>query len=338
MKRLRRDLLFLLLAVLPVAVLDALGAFRVLAARLEAGLAAEAPLTMTESAPWRPPASSAPEASAPAEDEAIAGGPVPTEEPSPLPEPLPPEEGHSEAALPAVRIGGKQTPDLRGLLREGWSYTLGDEGPQILILHSHTCEAFTPEGEDRYTPSGDWRTLEEGQSVVALGDLLTALLEEKGFRVLHDREKYDWPAYNGAYDRSGEAVRSLLEDNPTIRVVIDLHRDALGGRKTHYAAPDGGDSAQVMLLLTTGENGLYHPGWRENLKLGLEIQRQMEKDYPGLARDLDLSPARYNQHLCPGSFLLEVGTEANTLQEAKNAVRLFADCLAAVLETHREGG
>ena len=163
-------------------------------------------------------------------------------------------------------------------------------------------------------------------------------LEAKGYAVLHDREKYDWPAYNGAYDRSGEAVRARLEQHPGIRVVIDLHRDSLGGRKTAYAAPDGEDSAQVMLLLTTGENGLYHPNWQENLKLGLELQRQMDRDYPGLARDLDLSPARYNQHLCPGSFPLEVGTEANTLREAKKAVSLFADCLAAVLETHRETG
>ncbi len=332
MKRLRRDFFFLLLAILPAAVLDATGAFRVLAARLETYALAEAPLSTAESAPWRPPAETAPQVSPAPTPETPRSADMPS-----LPEAAA-EEAPLETALPAVRVGGKRTPDLRGLLREGWSYTLGEDGPQILILHSHTCEAFTPEGEDRYTPSGDWRTLEEGQSVVALGDLLTALLEEKGFRVLHDREKYDWPAYNGAYDRSGEAVRSLLEANPTIRVVIDLHRDALGGRKTRYAAPDGTDSAQVMLLLTTGENGLYHPNWQENLKLGLEVQRQMETDYPGLARDLDLSPARYNQHLSPGSFLLEVGTEANTLQEAKNAVRLFADCLAAVLETHREGG
>jgi stage II sporulation protein P len=74
------------------------------------------------------------------------------------------------------------------------------------------------------------------------------------------------------------------------------------------------------------------------MRLWLELQNRMELDYPGLARPLYLSPARYNQHLSPGSFLLGVGTEANTLQEAKNAVRLFADCLAAVLETHRETG
>ena len=118
-------------------------------------------------------------------------------------------------------------------------------------------------------------------------------------------------------------------------MVIDLHRDSLGGRRTEYLLPDGKRSAQVMLLLTTGENGLYHPSWRENLKLGLELQNRMELDYPGLARPLYLSPARYNQHLSPGSFLVEVGTEANTLAEAKRAAALFGGCLAAVLGEHR---
>ena len=118
--------------------------------------------------------------------------------------------------------------------------------------------------------------------------------------------------------------------------MIDLHRDSLGGRRTEYLLPDGTKSAQVMLLLTTGENGLYHPSWRENLKLGLELQNRMELDYPGLARPLYLSPARYNQHLSPGALLLEVGTDANTLAEAKQAAALFADCLGQVLETHKE--
>ena len=325
MKRLGRDLIVLLLVLLPAAVLDRAGAYRALAVRLEAAVLSEGQADMAESAPWRPPVTPSPTPAPLPEPE--SGEPQPG-----LPEPADPAQ---EAALPTVRSSGRRAPDLSGLLREGWPYTLGEEeGPQILILHSHACEAFTPDGQDSYVSSGDYRTLEEGQSVIALGDLLAELLEERGFAVLHDREKYDWPAYNGAYDRSGEAVRSILEDNPTIRVVIDLHRDSLGGRKTAYTAPDGADSAQVMLLLTTGETGLYHPNWRENLKLGLELQQQMDRDYPGLARDLFLSTARYNQPLCPGSFLLEVGTEANTLAEAKRAVTLFADCLSAVLETH----
>ncbi len=320
MKRLMRDLAVLLAAALLALGLDRLGALSAVAAVLEVPAAeaeAEAPpLWPGESSAYLPPA--------PAPRNAEAEAPTETEE--------------AAQALSAgdLRSGSRLTVDQLSLLREGWSYTIPAEGPQILILHTHSCEAYTPEGTDVYEPSGEFRTLDGERSVLAVGDCLAAALEAEGFGVIHDRSLYDYPAYNGAYDRSGAAVRQLLEQNPGVRVVIDLHRDALGGRRTEYCLPNGETSAQVMLLLTTGENGLYHPSWRENLKLGLELQNRMELDYPGLARPLYLSPARYNQHLSPGSLLLEVGTEANTLAEAKKAAALFADCLIRVLEAHSE--
>ena len=331
MKRLAQDGAALLAAVLLALLMDRLGVLSLLAARLAP--AVETPEAAVwdlpgESAPWRPPAAAAaPEGAA----ESPGAGESPGGE-------APEEALPAAPALAAgeLRLGGSLSVDTRSLLREGWGCTLSREGPQVLILHTHSCEAYTPDGADDYTPSGDWRTLDGSQSVIAVGDVLTGILEARGFTVLHDRSLYDWPAYNGAYDRSGEAVRRLLEEHPAIRVVIDLHRDSLGGRKTEYVTPDGAPSAQVMLLLTTGENGLYHPNWRENLKLGLELQSRMAGDYEGLARPLLLSPARYNQHLCPGSFLVEVGTEANTLAEAKKAAALFGDCLAGVLERHWE--
>ena len=320
MKRLMRDLAVLLAAALLALGLDRLGTLSAVAAVLEVPAAeaeAEAPpLWPGESSAYLPPA--------PAPRNAEAEAPTETEE--------------AAQALSAgdLRSGSRLTVDQLSLLREGWSYTIPAEGPQILILHTHSCEAYTPEGTDVYEPSGEFRTLDGERSVLAVGDCLAAALEAGGFGVIHDRSLYDYPAYNGAYDRSGAAVRQLLEQNPGVRVVIDLHRDALGGRRTEYCLPNGETSAQVMLLLTTGENGLYHPSWRENLKLGLELQNRMELDYPGLARPLYLSPARYNQHLSPGSLLLEVGTEANTLAEAKKAAALFADCLIRVLEAHSE--
>ena len=312
-----RDLAVLLTVALLTFGLDALGAFTALAAMLETPEAAEKTEAVSlwpgESAAYLPPA------------------PAPTPETS--------QDGREILAALSqgdLHSNSAHAVDQLGLLREGWSYSIPAEGPQVLIFHTHSCEAYTPQGTDTYEASGEFRTLESSQSVIAVGDCLAAALEGMGFGVLHDRELYDYPAYNGAYDRSGAAVRQLLEANPSIRVVIDLHRDSLGGRRTEYLLPDGTRSAQVMLLLTTGENGLYHPSWRENLKLGLELQNRMELDYPGLARPLFLSPARYNQHLSPGALLVEVGTDANTLAEAKQAARLFADCLGQVLETHKE--
>lgn len=321
MKRVMRDLAVLLAVALLTFGMDRLGAFTALAAMLEtpepAAEEGEAPsLWPGESADYLPPAPA----------------------PDPAPEVISAEGREILEALSQgdLRSASSLAVDQLGLLREGWSYSIPAEGPQVLIFHTHSCEAYTPQGEDSYEASGEFRTLEDSRSVIAVGDCLASALEEMGFEVLHDRALYDYPAYNGAYDRSGAAVQQLLEENPGIRVVIDLHRDSLGGRRTEYLLPDGRRSAQVMLLLTTGENGLYHPSWRENLKLGLELQNRMELDYPGLARPLYLSPARYNQHLSPGALLLEVGTDANTLAEAKQAAALFADCLGQVLETHKE--
>jgi stage II sporulation protein P len=228
--------------------------------------------------------------------------------------------------------------DLLALLEEGWSVELPEEGPQVLILHSHSTEAYTPEGEDGYEASDPGRTLDKEKNVIRVGDELAAVLEEAGFTVLHDRELYDWPSYNGAYARSRAAAEDWLEEYPGIRVVIDLHRDALGGAKTLCPLPEGGSCAQVMLVLTTGDSGLYHPNWRENVKLGLELQRELETAQPGLSRPLLLSPARYNEQLSPGYFLLEVGSDANTLREALEAVRRFGACAAAVFARHLTNG
>ena len=321
MKRLMRDLLTLCAVAALTAVLSRAGVYAAVAGWIDPSLqAASGDWLSRESAAYLPPES----------------GPVRTGHPlPPLPEkaetapPVPtPVPGYRP--LPEVRSGLKQPVDYASLLSAGWDYAPAESGPQILILHTHSCEAYTPEAPGE-TASSDFRTLDDTRSVIAVGDALMETLTDFGFSVLHDRSLYDWPSYNGAYDRSGAAVQDWLREYPSLRVVIDLHRDSLGGARTEYLLPDGTKSAQVMLLLTSGENGLSHPLWQENLKLGLEIQSEMETRYPGFARALYLSPARYNQQLSTGSFLAEVGTEANTLSEAKQAARLLGECLAAVL-------
>ncbi len=268
--------------------------------------------------------------------------PEPEETPPPSPVPVPVPEPEAEAmageTLPRVEDKTPGHPELAALLAEGWGAVLPREGAQILILHSHSTEAYAQTPEDGYAESDPGRTLDRDHSVIRVGDELARLLEEAGFQVVHDREYYDWPRYDGAYARAREAAEAWLEEEPGIRVVIDLHRDALGSAGTAYVTPEGTRSARVMLLLTTGESGLYHPNWRENVKLGLELQRQMEADEPGLSRPLLLSPARYNQQLSPGWLLVEVGADADTLQEALEAARRFGGCLEKVLRRHLTNG
>ena len=224
--------------------------------------------------------------------------------------------------------------DFDALAAEGLALRLPDTGPQVLIFHTHSSEAYTPEGTDCYEPSDPYRTEDARFSVIRVGDALAAALEAHGLRVLHDREIYDYPSYTGSYSRSGAAVERCLAENPSVRVVIDLHRDALGTGEVVYktkAAVGARQCAQVMLLAGTGANGLPHPRWRENLKLALYLQNAVNARYPSLARPVELVKERYNQQLCPGMLILEVGSNGNTLREAIAAAEYFGDAAGAAL-------
>ena len=224
--------------------------------------------------------------------------------------------------------------DVSGMLSEGSQVKLPAGEPQILIIHTHSSEAYTPAGLDRYEASDTSRTEDKEYNIVRVGDELTALLQQAGLNVIHDREIYDYPSYTGSYERSGAAVQSYLEQYPGIAVVIDMHRDALGANGVVYktmAEESGVCASQVMLLVGTDDSGLYHPNWRSNLSLALYLQNAVSAAHPTLMRPVSLVQQRYNQHLTGGSLILEVGSSGNTLQEALAAIRLFADAAAPAL-------
>ncbi|NLV87464.1 MAG: stage II sporulation protein P [Clostridiales bacterium] len=225
--------------------------------------------------------------------------------------------------------------DLGVLLSQGPSVKLAQQGAQVLIIHTHGSEAYTPEGNDRYIPSDPSRTEDTRYNVVRVGDELTACLESYGLVVIHDREIYDYPSYTGSYARSAEAISRHLSENPDISVVLDIHRDAIGSGDTVYktlAESDGKASAQLMLLVGTGENGLPHANYIENLKFALYLQSAVVDKYPTLARPIAVKKERYNQQLTTGSLIIEVGSSGNTLEEALKAIRLFADAAGPALK------
>ena len=225
--------------------------------------------------------------------------------------------------------------DLAAAAAAPVNITLSGDGPQILIIHTHGSEAYTPDGTDIYEPSdNNTRTLDENYNMVRVGDEMERVFTELGLSVVHDTTLYDYPRYSGAYDRSAEAVKRYLEQYPTIKIVLDVHRDALVGEDgTVYKAVtriDGVDTAQVMLVLGSSEGG-EHPSWMENLALACRLQESMNNLYPTLARPMTMRSSRYNQQLSTGSVLVEVGTHGNTLQEALAAARLFARSAGQVL-------
>ena len=224
--------------------------------------------------------------------------------------------------------------DDAAAIKRGTSLRLAAEGPQILIIHTHSSEAYTPAGLDRYEPTDNTRTEDPEHNIIRVGDELTRLFEQAGLRVIHDRGVYDYPSYTGSYGRSGAAVEQYLCDYPSITVVLDVHRDALGAEDVIYktvAEEDGTCASQAMLLVGTDESGLEHPNWRENLSFALYLQSALSAAHPTLMRPVAVVPQRYNQQLCPGMLILEVGSSGNTMQEALAAVRLFAEAAAPAL-------
>lgn len=210
-----------------------------------------------------------------------------------------------------------------------------EEGPQILIVHTHGSEAYTmPPGEE-YEASGECRTTDCNYNTVRVGDELAATLEEAGLSVLHDTTLHDYPQYSGAYDRSLASINSYLEQYPTISFVLDIHRDAISdGEGNMYKVVSnvaGLNAAQMTFVIGTDGGGLEHPNWRENLKLAAAVQQNLLDDYPSLMRPITVRNSRYNQHVTTGSLLVEMGAAGNSLDEALLSARLLDQALAETI-------
>lgn len=226
-------------------------------------------------------------------------------------------------------------------LQEPFAAALGKEGPQVLILHTHGSEAYTPVPGTEIVWSGDYRTTDYRYNVVRVGDEMAEVLGAAGLSVLHDRTLYDYPNYSGAYDRALAAIRKYLEQYPSICFVLDVHRDAIeDGQGNQYkvvSEVEGeGAAAQMSLVVGSDGSGLEHPEWLENLRLAAAVQQDILEHYPTLMRPVLLRNSRYNQHATTGSLLLEVGAAGNSPEEAVLAGRLFAERFAEVQKERAE--
>lgn len=222
-------------------------------------------------------------------------------------------------------------------LSEPFDAGLTDEEPQILILHTHGSESYTPVPGTEIEYSGDHRTTDNRYNVVAVGDAMARVFGELGISVLHDRTLYDYPSYSGAYDRSLAAIDSYLAQYPSIHFVLDVHRDAIEdteGNEYKVVSPveGAGNAAQITLVVGSDGSGLEHPRWMENLKLAAALQQHVSQTYPTLMRPILLRNSRYNQHATTGSLLLEMGAAGNSPEEAALAGELFARQMAELLQ------
>lgn len=219
-----------------------------------------------------------------------------------------------------------------GLLDVDMSMEKDPDVPQILIYHTHSQEGFADSVEGN-----------PEDTVVGVGDYLADLLQNQyGYQVIHNTDTFDVVDgvidRNSAYDYSMEAVKQILSENPTIEVVIDLHRDGVAEDRRLVTEVDGKPTARFMFfngLSYSALNGdvtyLPNPYIQENLAFSFQLNLQAAQYYPGLSRNIYLSSLRYNLHLRPRALLLEAGAQTNTIQEVKNAMEPFAHILDRVL-------
>ena len=212
------------------------------------------------------------------------------------------------------------------------------EGPKVLIVHTHSCEAYTPTEGWEYEPTAEYRTLDTARSVVAVGGALQEALEARGIETIHDETICDYPHYNSSYAMARKQIKQWLAQYPSIVLVIDLHRDALEQPVRETAEADGQILAPLMLVVGTDEGGLEHPGWRDNLSAALKLQALMERSCPGLMKKPSLRKERFNGDLSPGEFIIEVGSTENTLPEALAAMPYLAEGVASLLRCAAQRG
>ena len=194
-------------------------------------------------------------------------------------------------------------------LSEPFDARLSDGEPQILILHTHGSEAYTPPAGTDIVWSGNYRTTDSRYNVVGVGDVMAEVFTEAGISVLHDRTLYDYASYNDAYNNALAAIETYLAEYPSIRFILDVHRDAIadaeGNQYKVISQIDGvGTSAQMTLVMGSDGSGLPHADWMENLKLAVALQNNILRSYPTLMRPILLRNSRYNQHATTGSLLV----------------------------------
>ena len=215
------------------------------------------------------------------------------------------------------------------------------ESPLVLIVHTHGTESYLPEGRSFALDGDTFNTEDTSENVVAVGAVLAETLRSRGIPTIHCRILHNLESYDTAYEKERQTVLSCLAAYPTVRYVLDIHRDGLINADGEHIRPvfgtEDGDAAQIMFVVGTNENGANHPDWEDNLTVAAKWQRKLLTAYPASARPINLRKSSFNQQYTPASLLIEVGGNANTLAEAKRSAVILGDTLAELIYELAEG-
>ena len=259
---------------------------------------------------------------------------IATEEVGEVPEVIEPAESSTDKiALNNETKFKISDNDLEELIKAPLKLKQQKKGPQVLIVHTHTTEGYLLDIKNLNKTGIDGYSADPRYNVVRIGEELKQNLSKNyGIEAIHNGTVHD-TNFNASYGKSLNTVDSILKSYPSIRMVIDLHRDGLEENKKLRTAVkvEGKSAARVMFVVGTNQN-LIHPNWKENFKLAIKLHERLNELYPGLTRPIDLSFNRYNQHLSNAALIMEVGGDGDTLDEALETTKYLARVISEVIK------
>ena len=231
-----------------------------------------------------------------------------------------------------------KTLNIEKVLAEPLELKIDKSKPAVLIFHSHTSEGYEMIEREWYAEGYTARSNDENENVVRVGTEIADYLESLGYTVIHDKTIHD-DNYSDSYPNSRKTVAKHLEEHPEIQIVLDIHRDSItldSGTKIKPVNTVNGKQAAQLMIITGAEEGKVEnfPDWEYNLRFALQLQQECETLYPGLMRPVLFSQRKYNMDMTRFSLLIEMGSEANTLDEACYSGRMLASALGSLMDRY----
>ena len=257
--------------------------------------------------------------------------PEPTKATTPSPTVKVPEVSPVPSNQIKINNATNYTVDINELIELPLDLDFDKDSSEVLIIHTHTTECY-----DGNEMAGEGeRTTNDEYNMCHIGEVLANTLNLYGIKTIHDKTIHDYPSYQGAYTRALKTIEKNLSEHPSIRVILDIHRDAYiyaDGSKLRVSTEiNGEDAAQVMIVLGTDSMGLEHSHWKSNLAFAAKLQNTVQGMYPDLMRPLNLRRERFNMHMSKGSLLLEIGSNGNSIDEAERSAQYIGNAIASVL-------
>ncbi len=237
------------------------------------------------------------------------------------------------------------TPDIEGALNAEYPIktdldAYSAKEPLILIVHTHGTESYSPDGALSVSQGFLHRSSDTHKNVVAVGQVMADMLNDAGIPTIHCETMHDLESYTRSYNLAADTIQKYLAEYPSIQYVFDVHRDAIIRENGDLIRPitviNGEVTAQVMLLVGTNEQGADHPDWTTNFTVAAQLQNRLVTNYDRFARAINIRGASFNEQFTSGSLLIEIGSAANSLEEAKNAAKYLTYSIIDMIKDNAE--